>query len=37
MDWTSFARVRTAMTVRDYDVVMLSMTFDEGIEEASPK
>ena len=33
MDWTSFGRVRTAMTVRDYDIVMLSMKFDEGIEE----
>jgi len=33
MDWTSFSRVRTAMTVRDYDVVMLSLVFDEGIEE----
>ena len=33
MDWTSFSRVRTAMTVRDYDVVMLSLAFDEGIEE----
>src|SRR5262245_47900179 len=33
MDWTSFGRVRTAMTVRDYDVVMLAMKFDEGIEE----
>src|SRR6185295_16304429 len=33
MDWTSFARVRTAMTVRDYDIVMLAMKFDEGIEE----
>jgi tRNA A-37 threonylcarbamoyl transferase component Bud32/DNA-binding response OmpR family regulator len=33
MDWTSFARVRTAMTVRDYDVVMLALKFDEGIEE----
>jgi tRNA A-37 threonylcarbamoyl transferase component Bud32/DNA-binding response OmpR family regulator len=33
MDWTSFARVRTAMTVRDYDIVMLSLVFDEGIEE----
>ena len=33
MDWTSFARVRTAMTVRDYDIVMLGMAFDEGIEE----
>src|SRR5436190_9773858 len=33
MDWNSFGRVRTAMTVRDYDVVMLAMKFDEGIEE----
>lgn len=33
MDWTSFGRVRTAMTVRDYDIVMLSLEFDEGIEE----
>jgi tRNA A-37 threonylcarbamoyl transferase component Bud32/DNA-binding response OmpR family regulator len=33
MDWTSFSRVRTAMTVRDYDVVMLTLLFDEGIEE----
>jgi DNA-binding response OmpR family regulator len=33
MDWTSFTRVRTAMTVRDYDVVMLALKFDEGIEE----
>jgi DNA-binding response OmpR family regulator len=33
MDWTSFGRVRTAMTVRDYDIVMLAQTFDEGIEE----
>src|SRR4026207_947298 len=33
MDWSSFGRVRTAMTVRDYDVVMLGMAFDEGIEE----
>ena len=33
MDWTSFGRVRTAMTVRDYDVVMLALTFDEGIED----
>jgi tRNA A-37 threonylcarbamoyl transferase component Bud32/DNA-binding NarL/FixJ family response regulator len=33
MDWTSFARVRTAMTVRDYDVVMLTLKFDEFIEE----
>jgi tRNA A-37 threonylcarbamoyl transferase component Bud32/DNA-binding response OmpR family regulator len=33
MDWTSFGRVRTAMTVRDYDVVMLALKFDEGIED----
>ena len=33
MDWSSFARVRTAMTVRDYDIVMLTLKFDEGIEE----
>ena len=33
MDWASFTRVRTAMTVRDYDVVMLALEFDEGIEE----
>jgi DNA-binding NarL/FixJ family response regulator len=33
MDWSSFSRVRTAMTVRDYDLVMLGMAFDEGIEE----
>jgi len=33
MDWTSFGRVRTAMTVRDYDIVFLGMAFDEGIEE----
>jgi tRNA A-37 threonylcarbamoyl transferase component Bud32/DNA-binding response OmpR family regulator len=33
MDWSSFARVRTAMTVRDYDIVVLALTFDEGIEE----
>jgi len=33
MDWTSFGRVRTAMTVRDYDIVMLALTFDEAIEE----
>ncbi len=33
MDWASFGRVRTAMTVRDYDVVLLSLAFDEGIEE----
>jgi tRNA A-37 threonylcarbamoyl transferase component Bud32/DNA-binding response OmpR family regulator len=33
MDWNSFGRVRTAMTVRDYDIVMLSLAFDEGIED----
>jgi tRNA A-37 threonylcarbamoyl transferase component Bud32/DNA-binding response OmpR family regulator len=33
LDWASFARVRTAMTVRDYDIVLLSLAFDEGIEE----
>jgi DNA-binding NarL/FixJ family response regulator len=33
MDWSSFARVRTAMTVRDYEIVMLALEFDEGIEE----
>jgi tRNA A-37 threonylcarbamoyl transferase component Bud32/DNA-binding response OmpR family regulator len=33
MDWSSFGRVRTAMTVRDYDIVMLALAFDEGIEE----
>jgi DNA-binding response OmpR family regulator len=33
MDWTSFGRVRTAMTVRDYDIVLLALAFDEGIEE----
>src|SRR6187455_1146862 len=33
MDWTSFGRVRTAMTVRDYDIVMLALRFDEGIED----
>jgi tRNA A-37 threonylcarbamoyl transferase component Bud32/DNA-binding response OmpR family regulator len=33
MDWTSFGRVRTAMTVRDYDIIMLSLAFDEGIED----
>ena len=33
MDWTSFGRVRTAMTVRDYDIVMLALEFPEGIEE----
>jgi DNA-binding response OmpR family regulator len=35
MDWTSFGRVRTAMTVRDYDIVMLSLAFDEGLEEVT--
>jgi len=35
MDWASFGRVRTAMTVRDYDIVMLALAFDEGIEEPS--
>jgi DNA-binding response OmpR family regulator len=35
IDWASFGRVRTAMTVRDYDIVMLSLAFDEGIEEPS--
>jgi DNA-binding response OmpR family regulator len=33
MDWTSFGRVRTAMTVRDYDIVTLAMDFPEGIED----
>ncbi len=33
LDWAAFGRVRTAMTVRDYDIVMLAMKFDEGIEE----
>jgi DNA-binding response OmpR family regulator len=33
MDWHSFARVRTAMTSRDYDIVMLALKFDEGYEE----
>ena len=33
MDWTSFGRVRTAMTVRDYDIVMLAQDFPEGIED----
>jgi tRNA A-37 threonylcarbamoyl transferase component Bud32/ActR/RegA family two-component response regulator len=33
MDWASFGRVRTAMTVRDYDIVMLALSFDEGVEE----
>jgi DNA-binding response OmpR family regulator len=33
LDWASFGRVRTAMTVRDYDIVLLSLAFDEGLEE----
>jgi DNA-binding response OmpR family regulator/tRNA A-37 threonylcarbamoyl transferase component Bud32 len=33
MDWTSFGRVHTAMTAQDYDIVMLALAFDEGIEE----
>jgi tRNA A-37 threonylcarbamoyl transferase component Bud32/DNA-binding response OmpR family regulator len=33
MDWASFGRVRTAMTVRDYDIVMLVQDFPEGIED----
>ncbi len=33
MDWASFGRVRTAMTLRDYDIVMLALKFDEGIED----
>jgi len=33
MDWTSFGRVRTAMTVRDYDVLLLTLKFDEFVEE----
>ncbi len=33
MDWTSFGRVRTAMTARDYDLVILALAFDEGIED----
>ncbi|HEV8445141.1 MAG TPA: hypothetical protein VGQ27_16760, partial [Steroidobacteraceae bacterium] len=33
MDWAAFGRVRTSMTVRDYDIVLLAMKFDEGIEE----
>src|SRR5688572_14557364 len=33
MDWTSFGRVRTGMTVRDYDIVMLALKFDEFVEE----
>ncbi len=33
MDWSSFGRVHSAMTSRDYDIVMLAMTFDEGIED----
>jgi DNA-binding response OmpR family regulator len=34
MDWASFGRVRTAMTVRDYDLVMLALDCPEGIEDA---
>ena len=30
-------RVRTAMTVRDYDLVMMSLAFDKGIEEPVPE
>ncbi len=33
MDWSSFARVHTAMTVRDYDIVLLSLAFDETLDE----
>jgi tRNA A-37 threonylcarbamoyl transferase component Bud32/DNA-binding response OmpR family regulator len=33
MDWTSFGRVHAAMSAGDYDIVMLAMKFDEGIEE----
>ncbi|MBC8025949.1 MAG: response regulator transcription factor, partial [Steroidobacteraceae bacterium] len=33
MDWTSFGRVRTAMTARDYDLVILALAFDEGVED----
>ncbi len=33
MDWAAFGRARAAMTVRDHDIVMLAMKFDEGIEE----
>jgi ActR/RegA family two-component response regulator len=33
MDMASFTRVRTAMTVRDYDIVILDLTFDEIPEE----
>jgi DNA-binding CsgD family transcriptional regulator len=29
MDWSSFGRVRTAMTVRDYDIVLLAMAFHD--------
>ena len=36
MDWTSFGRVRTAMTVRDYDVVMLALEFDEASKSRPP-
>ena len=35
MDWSSFGRVRTAMTVRDYDIVLLALAFEEGIEDPS--
>jgi ActR/RegA family two-component response regulator len=33
MDWSSFGRVHAAMTSRDYDVVLLALTFDEGLED----
>jgi DNA-binding response OmpR family regulator len=33
MDWSSFGRVHTAMTTRDYDVVLLALSFDEGLED----
>jgi hypothetical protein len=33
MDWSSFGRVRTAMTARDYDIVLLGLSFDESYEE----
>jgi DNA-binding response OmpR family regulator len=33
MDWAAFGRVHTAMTVRDYDIVLMGLMFDEGIEE----
>lgn len=33
MDWSSFVRVRAAMTVRDFEIVMLTLKFDEGLEE----